>query len=73
MPGVFFGLTEVQAENWSNWMGPRYDGSTGGFELNVPGKNQEFKLRWEIPAGAGWSSPLIFDGSVYFHDRVGEK
>ena len=73
MPGVFFGLTKVQAENWSNWMGPRYDGSTGGFELNVPGKNQEFKLRWEIPAGAGWSSPLIFDGSVYFHDRVGEK
>ena len=71
--GFFLGLIEVRAGNWGNWLGPQHNGSTVETNLAIPEPGLEFAVRWEIPAGSGWSSPLIFDGSVYFHDRVGEK
>ena len=70
---IFWYSGQLRAENWGNWLGPRHDGSAGRFELKLPGQDREFEVRWEISAGAGWSSPLIFDGSVYFYHRVGEK
>ena len=71
--GFFLGLIEVRASNWSNWLGPQYNGSTVETKLAIPEPGLEFTVCWETPAGSGWSSPLIFDGSVYFHDRVGDK
>ncbi|MDG0965582.1 MAG: PQQ-binding-like beta-propeller repeat protein [Opitutales bacterium] len=61
------------AQNWNRWLGPNYDGSTESLVLEIPGKSKSFSTAWNIPVGDGWSSPLIEDGTVFFHDRIGSN
>jgi outer membrane protein assembly factor BamB len=65
-------LNPIQAENWSNWLGPNYNGSVEGVHINLPTEGNEFKVKWKIPIGSGWSSPVMDKKFIYFHDRVGE-
>ena len=66
-------ISSTWAQNWSRWLGPNNNGSTDSLVLEIPGKSKNFSTAWNISVGAGWSSPLIEDGAVFFHDRVGSN
>lgn len=71
---IFFWLPSTSwSKNWANWLGPNHNGSLEELSLNIPGEGKNFSTRWKISVGSGWSSPLIDNGAVYFHDRVAEN
>lgn len=56
------------AEDWSQWRGPKRDGvwrETGIVRAFPPGG---LKLRWRVPVGPGWSSPVVARGKVFLTD-----
>ena len=55
----------VRAENWPNWRGPNYDGSTS--ETNLPDTlNLEKNLAWKVAVpGRGGATPIIWDDKVF--------
>jgi outer membrane protein assembly factor BamB len=58
----------VQAEDWPQWRGPNRDGvwsETGILESFPP---EGLKVRWRVPVGPGWSSPVVARGRVYVTD-----
>lgn len=59
-------ISSTWAQNWSRWLGPNNNGSTDSLVLEIPGKSKNFSTAWNISVGAGWSSPLIEDGAVFF-------
>src|SRR5262249_48963119 len=57
-----------RAEDWPQWRGPRRDGvwsETGIRETFAP---KSLKVRWRVPVGRGWSSPVVARGRVYVTD-----
>jgi outer membrane protein assembly factor BamB len=64
--------TVVQADDWPQWRGPNRDGAwheTGVLE-SFPA--QGLKVRWRVPIGWGYSSPVIANGRVYLTDCDGK-
>jgi outer membrane protein assembly factor BamB len=58
----------VRADDWPQWRGPRRDGSyreTGLLETFPVGG---LKIRWRVPVGWGFSSPVVAHGRVYLPD-----
>src|SRR5438445_7039277 len=58
----------IQAEDWPQWRGPNRDGvwnETGILESFPP---DGLKVRWRVPVGPGWSSPITADGRIYLTD-----
>jgi outer membrane protein assembly factor BamB len=58
----------VRAEDWPQWRGPNRDGvwnETGIMESFPP---DGLKIRWRVPVGPGWSSPVVAQGRVYVTD-----
>ena len=58
----------VRADDWPQWRGPRRDGvwrETGILEV-FP--REGLKVRWRVPVGPGWSSPVVAGGRVYLTD-----
>jgi hypothetical protein len=54
----------VRAEDWPQWRGLNRDGvwnETGIMESFPPGG---LKVRWRVPVGRGWSSPVVAQGRV---------
>ena len=60
------------ASDWSNWLGPNFDGSVEE-EIMIPEKQDELPVIWKQPVGKGWSSPVFRDGKVYIHDRTDQN
>lgn len=61
------------ADDWPQWRGPDRDGAwreTGIMESFPPGG---LKVRWRIPVGPGWSSPVVSKGRVFLTDARYEK
>jgi len=60
--------TSGRAEDWPQWRGPNRDGvwhETGILEAFPRGG---LKVRWRVPVGPGWSSPVIAAERVYLTD-----
>ncbi|MBI2929291.1 MAG: PQQ-like beta-propeller repeat protein [Verrucomicrobia bacterium] len=58
----------VRADDWPQWRGPNRDGvwnETGIVESFPP---DGLKVRWRVPVGRGWSSPVVAKGRVYVTD-----
>ncbi len=55
----------VRAENWPNWRGPHFDGSSS--ETNLPDTlNLEKNLAWKVALpGRGGATPIIWDDKVF--------
>src|SRR5713101_8818303 len=56
------------ADEWPQWRGPNRDGvykETGLLE-SFPAEG--LKVRWRVPVGWGWSSPVVAQGQVYLTD-----
>ena len=62
---AWLGLSWLQAENWSNWRGPEYNGSSP--ERNLPEKwSKEENIRWatDMP-GPSAATPAIYNDRVF--------
>ena len=71
--GVIFAISTVQADDWTQFGGPRRDGvwnETGILQIFSPGG---LKIRWRAPVGWGLSSPVVAQGRVYLIDSSLEK
>ena len=56
---------------WTGWLGPQRNGWVDGVE--PPAKWPErLTERWRLKVGSGYGSPLVADGRVYQHARVGD-
>jgi len=58
----------VGAGDWPQWRGPGRDGvwkETGILRTFPP---EGLKIRWRVPVGPGWSSPVVARGRVYLTD-----
>lgn len=56
------------SEDWPQWRGPNRDGvwNESGIIKTFPAEG--LKIRWRIPVGPGWSSPVVVRGRVYLTD-----
>jgi len=57
-----------RGEDWPQWRGPGRDGvcSETGLWESFPADG--LKVRWRVPVGWGFSSPVVAQGRVYLHD-----
>ncbi|MSU58668.1 MAG: hypothetical protein EXS35_10910 [Pedosphaera sp.] len=58
----------VRAEDWPQWRGLNRDNvwNETGILQTFPAKG--LKMRWRVPVGPGWSSPVVVQGRVYLTD-----
>jgi outer membrane protein assembly factor BamB len=58
----------VRAEGWPQWRGTNRDGvfSETGLLKSFPAEG--LKVRWRVPVGWGFSSPVVAQGRVYLAD-----
>ena len=55
----------VQAEDWPQWRGLNRVGVCDETNLLQWFPTEGLKVRWRVPAGWGWSSPIVVQGRVY--------
>jgi outer membrane protein assembly factor BamB len=63
---------QSQAPAWPQWRGPARDGVASSFTPPAAWPAHLTK-RWEAPAGAGHSSPVISGNRVVLHSRQGNR
>ena len=66
MAGVMLLSTSVRADNWAQWRGPHFDGSTA--ETHLPDAlDVKSNLAWstEMP-GPGCATPVVFGDRIFF-------
>jgi outer membrane protein assembly factor BamB len=58
----------AQAEDWPQWRGPNRDGVwvESGLLESFPAEG--LPVRWRMPVGLGWSSPVVSQGKVFVTD-----
>src|SRR5262245_29627441 len=58
----------VSAEDWPQFRGPNRDNvwTERGILQTFPAGG--VKVRWRVPVGPGWSSPVVVRGRVYLTD-----
>jgi len=59
---------ELRAEDWPQWRGPNRDGVCGETGLLETFPAEGLKVRWRVPVGWGFSSPVVAQGRVYLAD-----
>ncbi len=65
-------ISQQQSRDWNQWRGAGRDGVADASALpaELPA---ELTLRWQIPVGAGHSSPVVVGDVVYLHSREGDE
>src|SRR6476619_1563997 len=58
----------VRSEDWPQWRGPNRDGACGETGLLESFPAEGLKVRWRVPAGWGFSSPVVAQGRVCLAD-----
>ncbi len=58
----------LRADDWPQWRGPNRDGVWGETGLLQSFPAEGLKVRWRVPAGWGFSSPVVAQGRVYLAD-----
>ncbi|MEM0970428.1 MAG: PQQ-binding-like beta-propeller repeat protein [Verrucomicrobiota bacterium] len=68
-----FGQSLVTAENWPNWRGPNYNGTSQ--ETGLPETfSKEENVRWKVEMpGEGASTPVIWGDHVFLTSAVGTE
>jgi outer membrane protein assembly factor BamB len=63
----------LRADDWQQWRGPNRDGvwSETGILESFPASG--LKVRWRVPVGWGFSSPVVAQGRVYLADSLVAK
>lgn len=70
---IWVSQSKMEAQSWSNWLGPNYDGSTNNLVVQLPPIGKEYQIRWKKNIGVGWSSPILNKDSVYLHERKNDR
>src|SRR6266446_257424 len=60
--------TAMRAEDWPQWRGLNRDGVCGETGLLQSFPAEGLKVRWRVPVGWGFSSPVVAQGRVYLVD-----
>jgi outer membrane protein assembly factor BamB len=60
----------VRADDWPQWRGPNRDGVCRETGLLKSFPAGGLTVRWRVPAGWGFSSPVVAHGCVYLADSV---
>lgn len=63
----------ARAEDWPQWRGPTRDNVWHEQSIMETFPAEGLKIRWRVPVGTSWSSPVIADGHVYVTDVVLQK
>ena len=63
----------VRAEDWSQWRGPNRDGVCHETGLLEAFPAEGLKVRWRVPVGWGFSSPVVAQGRVFVSDAQLER
>jgi outer membrane protein assembly factor BamB len=58
----------VWAADWPQWRGPNRDGVWDEKSVLEAFPREGLKVRWRVPVGPGWSSPVVAQGRVYLTD-----
>jgi outer membrane protein assembly factor BamB len=58
----------LRADDWPQWRGPNRDGVCGETGLLQSFPAEGLKVRWRVPVGGGWSSPVVAQCRVYLAD-----
>lgn len=58
----------LSAADWPQWRGPQRDGLASGLKVALPKDASQMLLKWKIPIGTGFSSPIVTGGRVYILD-----
>ena len=58
----------LRAEDWPQWRGPNRDGVCGETGLLQTFPTEGLKVRWRVPVGWGFASPVVAEGRVYLAD-----
>jgi len=69
---MFSVFAQAPAASWPQWRGPARDGVASSFTPPASWPAQLTK-RWEVPVGAGHSSPVISGTRVVLHSRQGNR
>lgn len=72
-PGQTLKQNSHLEQTWSQWRGPRRDGSLTNTDLPDSLSQQQFQLRWKIPLGPGYSGPVISSDRVFVTETIDEK
>src|SRR2546421_3292323 len=60
----------IRADDWPQWRGPNRDGVCGETGLLESFSAKGLKVRWRVPVGWGFSSPVVAQGRVYLVDSA---
>jgi outer membrane protein assembly factor BamB len=60
---------ECQDDDWPQWRGPGRDGVSGQAQLPRDWLKKELAVRWRVPLGEGYATPLVLDDRVYTFGR----
>ncbi len=63
----------LRADDWPQWRGPNRDGVCGETGLLESFPAGGLKVRWRVPVGWGFSSPVVAQGRVYLADSEVKK
>jgi outer membrane protein assembly factor BamB len=58
----------LHAEDWPQWRGPNRDGAWRETGILQTFPVEGLKVRWRVPAGWGFASPVVAQGRVYLAD-----
>ncbi|MBI3866626.1 MAG: PQQ-binding-like beta-propeller repeat protein [Planctomycetia bacterium] len=58
----------LRADDWPQWRGPNRDGVCAETGLLQAFPADGLKVRWRVPVGWGFSSPVVAQGRVYLAD-----
>jgi outer membrane protein assembly factor BamB len=63
----------VRAADWPQWRGPNRDNVWNETAILKTFPADGLKIRWRVPVGPGWSSPVVVQGRVYLTDMRLDK
>jgi outer membrane protein assembly factor BamB len=67
---VFAAVDAAGAEDWPQWRGPNRDGACHERGLLESFPADGLQVRWRVPVGWGFSSPIVSQGRVYVADSL---
>ena len=62
-------LLTTKAEDWTDWRGPRRNGTWTESGIIQKFESAGIKILWRVPVDAGYNGPSVSEGRVYLMDR----
>jgi outer membrane protein assembly factor BamB len=63
---------DAQQPDWPQWRGPNRDGAVASFTA-LPTWPDALTLRWKVPVGDGYATPVLVGDRIYIYAREGEN